>query len=60
MALHNEDIGAALDEMADLPVVQGENACRIGAYRCGWLTNEHAPNARPVTKLRGLLRNTMH
>ena len=33
MSLHNEDIAAAFDEMADLLAIQGENAFRIRAYR---------------------------
>ncbi len=33
MTLHNEDIGAAFDEMADLLAIQGENTFRIRAYR---------------------------
>ncbi len=33
MTLHNEDVGAAFDEMADLLAIQGENAFRIRAYR---------------------------
>jgi len=32
-ALHNEEIAAAFDEMADLLDIQGENAFRIRAYR---------------------------
>jgi DNA polymerase (family 10) len=33
MTLHNEDIAAAFDEMADLLAIQGENRFRIRAYR---------------------------
>lgn len=32
-ALHNEEVAAAFDEMADLLDIQGENAFRIRAYR---------------------------
>ena len=33
MAVHNEDVAAAFDEMADLLAIQGENPFRIRAYR---------------------------
>jgi len=33
LTLHNEDIAAAFDEMADLLAIEGENAFRIRAYR---------------------------
>jgi DNA polymerase (family 10) len=33
MTLHNEDVAAAFDEMADLLAIQGENTFRIRAYR---------------------------
>jgi DNA polymerase (family X) len=33
VTLHNEDIAAAFDEMADLLDIEGENAFRIRAYR---------------------------
>jgi DNA polymerase (family 10) len=33
MAVHNEDVAAAFDEMADLLDIQGENPFRIRAYR---------------------------
>jgi len=33
LTLHNEDIAAAFDEMADLLAIEGENPFRIRAYR---------------------------
>ncbi|HVN46897.1 MAG TPA: DNA polymerase/3'-5' exonuclease PolX [Steroidobacteraceae bacterium] len=33
LTLHNEEIAAAFDEMADLLAIEGENAFRIRAYR---------------------------
>lgn len=33
MAMHNEDVAAAFDEMADLLAIQGDNPFRIRAYR---------------------------
>ena len=33
MAVHNQDVAEAFDEMADLLAIQGENAFRIRAYR---------------------------
>jgi hypothetical protein len=33
MRMHNEDVSAGFDEMADLLAVQGENSFRIRAYR---------------------------
>ena len=33
VTLHNEDVAAAFDEMADLLAIEGENAFRIRAYR---------------------------
>lgn len=33
MSLHNEDVGAAFDEMAELLSIQGENVFRIRAYQ---------------------------
>ncbi|MGC1458966.1 MAG: DNA polymerase/3'-5' exonuclease PolX [Steroidobacteraceae bacterium] len=32
-ALHNEEVAAAFDEMADLLSIQADNAFRVGAYR---------------------------
>ena len=31
--LHNEEVGAVFDEMADLLGIQGENTFRVRAYR---------------------------
>ena len=33
LTLHNEDVAAAFDEMADLLAIEGENSFRIRAYR---------------------------
>lgn len=71
MPVHNADISAIFEEIADLLEIQGANPFRIRAYRNaartlsdfpqelrGWLAKADVLNTRPLAALRKLLKRT--